>query len=251
MGFIFDPAHKLEAQKRLGSLMRDVKNSLAGGVPFAIEPVVYDFQINEAGTTAELLAGNSAILPDGYYNLILPTVLRKDQRSLTAGERSDLARFSLSCHGETGRAGRMQNFLDRLLPQGQEGNGHEDTLESLLSQNGFDPDQHERIQSALRAGRIGLAQNRLPPSTLIQDVSPEDVFDARRSVEDKQKYRRRSARLRRSRGRHACRRGRKPLDYGAGVVKALSPFCRLAGRHRAFLEVHLAKSTRTGRMFGS
>ena len=252
MGFIFDPAHKLEAQKRLGILMRDAKSSLAGGVPFAIEPVVYDFQINEAGTTAELLAGNSAILPDGYYNLILPSVLRKDQRSLTVCERTDLARFSLSCHGETGRAGRMQNFLDRLLPQGQEGDSRGDTLESLLSQNGFDPVQHERIQSALRAGRIGLAQNRLPPSTLIQDVSPDDVFDARRSVEDKF----------RSIGEEALASGAVAVvtlaggagsrwTHGAGVVKALSPFCRLAGRHRTFLEVHLAKSARTGRIFGA
>ena len=29
---------------------------------------------------------------------------------------------------------------------------------------------------------------------------------------------------------------------GAGVVKALNPFCKLAGRHRSFVEVHLAKS---------
>jgi hypothetical protein len=37
---------------------------------------------------------------------------------------------------------------------------------------------------------------------------------------------------------------------GAGVVKALHPFCRLAGRHRTFLDVHLAKSRRTGRLAG-
>ena len=34
---------------------------------------------------------------------------------------------------------------------------------------------------------------------------------------------------------------------GAGVVKALNPFCRLGGRHRSFIEVHLAKSLRVGR----
>ena len=33
---------------------------------------------------------------------------------------------------------------------------------------------------------------------------------------------------------------------GAGVVKALHPFCKLKGRHRTFLEVHLAKSRRIG-----
>jgi hypothetical protein len=38
---------------------------------------------------------------------------------------------------------------------------------------------------------------------------------------------------------------------GAGVVKALNPFCRLAGKHRTFLEVHLARSRRTGRLSGT
>lgn len=37
---------------------------------------------------------------------------------------------------------------------------------------------------------------------------------------------------------------------GAGVVKALNPFVRLGGRHRSFLEVHLAKSRRVGRLAG-
>ena len=34
---------------------------------------------------------------------------------------------------------------------------------------------------------------------------------------------------------------------GAGVVKALHPFCKLGGKHRTFIEVHLAKSRRVGR----
>ncbi|MGC8780593.1 MAG: UTP--glucose-1-phosphate uridylyltransferase, partial [Anaerolineae bacterium] len=37
---------------------------------------------------------------------------------------------------------------------------------------------------------------------------------------------------------------------GAGVVKALHPFCKLGGRHRSFIEVHLAKSRRIGRLVG-
>ncbi len=37
---------------------------------------------------------------------------------------------------------------------------------------------------------------------------------------------------------------------GAGVVKALNPFARLGGRHRTFLEVHLAKSRRASRLSG-
>jgi hypothetical protein len=38
---------------------------------------------------------------------------------------------------------------------------------------------------------------------------------------------------------------------GAGVVKALHPFCKLGGRHRTFLEVHLAKSRRVSQLAGT
>ncbi len=38
---------------------------------------------------------------------------------------------------------------------------------------------------------------------------------------------------------------------GAGVVKALNPFCRLHGRHRNFIEIHLAKSRRIARECGA
>jgi hypothetical protein len=37
---------------------------------------------------------------------------------------------------------------------------------------------------------------------------------------------------------------------GAGVVKALHPFCKLGGKHRTFIEVHLAKNRRLGRLCG-
>jgi hypothetical protein len=39
--------------------------------------------------------------------------------------------------------------------------------------------------------------------------------------------------------------------HGAGVVKALHPFCKLGETHRTFLEVHLAKSRRIGRLCGT
>ena len=38
---------------------------------------------------------------------------------------------------------------------------------------------------------------------------------------------------------------------GAGAVKALNPFCKLGGRHRNFIETHLAKSLRVGRECGT
>ncbi len=252
MGFIFDPARKPEAQQRLSALMRQVSQRLAGGVPFAMQPVVYDFSINERGTYAELLTADAALLPDGYYNLILPSLLRKDQRSLSVGERSDLERFSLSCHHAPGAQKRAQRFLDRLLPQATGGSGQDETLQALLARHGFDPVQHERIQAEMRAGRIGLAQNRLPVSSRIEDVPAEKLLDARAGVE---------ARYRRI-GEEALAAGSVAVvtlaggagsrwTRGAGVVKALSPFCRLAGKHRTFQEVHLAKSRRIARLYGA
>jgi len=118
--------------------------------------------------------------------------------------------------------------------------------------------QHEQIRSALRNGRIGLAQNRLPASADIRDARAEDVMDAidlrgLRPTEgwcDLEGF-----------GLDALASGAVAVvtlaggigsrwTQGAGVVKALHPFCRLGGKHRSFLEVHLAKSRRIGRLVG-
>jgi UTP--glucose-1-phosphate uridylyltransferase len=251
MGFIFDPKRKGEARERLKSVMREVSERMAGGVAFAMKPVVYDFSINERGTFAELKSGDAAMLPDGYYNIVLPSMLRKDQRLLTACERLDLERFSQRCHDVAGARERARGLLDRLLPHGANGENGSETLEVLLEQNGFDPIQHERIQTELRAGHIGMAQNRIPSAVQIEDVPPNLVFDARGQVD---------ARLRRI-GEEALAAGAVAVvtlsggagsrwTKGAGVVKALSPFCRLSGMHRTFLEVHLAKSRRASRIYG-
>ena len=249
MGFIFDPRRKSEAQQRLGDLMRDVSGRLAGGVAFAMQPVVYDFSINERGTIAELKTGDDAILPDGYYNIVLPALLRRDQRLLSAGERGDLERFSSLSHDVPGAPERARGFLERLLPRGNGADEQAETLESVLARNGFDPIQHERVQAELRAGHIGVAQNRLPATVQIEDVAPEQLFDARREVDAKFT----------KMGEEALAAGTVAVvtlsggagsrwTHGAGVVKALSPFSKLAGTLRTFLEVHLAKSRRAGKL---
>jgi len=251
MGFIFAPARKAEAQQRLGEIMRSVSQRLSGGVAFAMAPVVYDFRINERGTFSNLLHGDEAVLPDGYYNLILPSLLRKDQLTLSAAERNDLERFSSSCQNQEGQR-RAQSLLERLLPRAGNGENQQETLQTLLAENGFDRIQHERIQADLRSGRIGLAQNRLPINSPIEDVPAHRVKDAREGVEEE------FQRL----GEEALAAGAVAVvtlaggagsrwTRGAGVVKALGPFCKLAGRHRTFQEVHLAKSRQIGKRYGA
>ena len=56
MGFIFEPAAQGARRRSVWqAIMRETKRRLERAVPFAMEPVVYDFAINERGTRADLL----------------------------------------------------------------------------------------------------------------------------------------------------------------------------------------------------
>jgi hypothetical protein len=248
MGFIFDPNRRAEAQDRLHETMRATKRRLEDALPFAMDPVVYDFAINERGTFATLLAGDDALLPPGYYGLTAPTLMRRDPRALPATRRAELDRFGAACRTRPELSGMVQTLFDRLLPRARREDRGADTLDALLTANGFDRMQHEQIRTDLRSGRIGLMHNRLSATTEIRDAEPGDVVDATGELPDD---------LRRL-GEQALAEGRVAVvslaggagsrwTQGAGVVKAINPFARLAGRHRTFVEVHLAKSRRATR----
>ncbi len=249
MGFMFTPARKAAAQQRLGEIMRAVKKELSASLPFAMEPVVYDFRINENGTFADLLPGQTALMPKGYYLLRAPALLRRDLKSLAAADRAELDKFAAACRTQPELRGVVQELFDALLPRGREDQAGALSLEELLAENGFDPEAHAQIRADMKTGRIGLAQNRLPANTLIEDVHARDVVDSRvtRNAE---------------RGLEALRRGEAAVvtlaagaasrwTQGAGVVKSLHPFCKLGGKHRTFLETHLAKSRQISRLVGT
>ena len=69
MGFIFEPEYKTQGQDALRKIMVETKKKLIHAVAFAMEPVVYDFRINERGTFAVLDQNSEALLPPGYYTL--------------------------------------------------------------------------------------------------------------------------------------------------------------------------------------
>jgi CheY-like chemotaxis protein len=76
------------------------------------------------------------------------------------------------------RHGRGKNILDRLLPARERPEPGTQSLGALLEVHGFDPEHHEQIRADLQRGLIGLAQNRLPASSVIEDVRAEEVADA-------------------------------------------------------------------------
>jgi hypothetical protein len=110
---------------------------------------------------------------------------------------------------------------------------------------------HEQIRDDLRSGRLGMAQNRLHASVTIEDVTADEVIEARRDIPESAI----------ERGRQAIANGEVGVvslaagvgsrwTQGAGVVKALNPFCRMGGQWRSFLDIHFAKTRRVAKQFG-
>ncbi|MGC9348695.1 MAG: UTP--glucose-1-phosphate uridylyltransferase [Anaerolineae bacterium] len=263
MGFIFDPACRDEAQERLHAFMLASKRELQNALPFAMDPVVYDFSINERGTYAELLDGDGggALMPKGYYTLVVPELVRRGRHELSPMRRSELDAFGTACRNDPGLSGMVQTLFDQLMPHATRETAGGQSLDALLDDLGFDRIQHEQIRSDLRSGRIGLAQNRLSASTEIRDVHPGDVLDLTSGEGANALSADRQARYE-ALGRRALQEGRVAVvtlaagvgsrwTHGAGVVKALHPFCKLDGAHRSFIEVHVAKSRRVSRMAGA
>ncbi len=250
MGFIFDPKVKAEAQDWLQQTMSETKRELQTALPFAMEPVVYDFAINDRGSWAELNTGHDAVMPDRYYGLLVPGWLKREARDLSPLMRWELEQLGEACRSGDTDGATSQMLLDRMLPRADKDETREESLHDLLETFGFDHEQHEQIRIDLRAGRVGLSQNRLPATTEITDVTQEDVIDVRDGVDSKY------ADL----GQAAIRAGEVAVvslaagvgsrwTEGAGVCKALHPFCKFDGRHRNFLEVHLAKTRQTSQLY--
>jgi hypothetical protein len=251
MGFVVAPQVRAEAQAFLQQTMSGLRKELEHSLPFAMEPVVYDFAVNPRGTTADLLTGDGALLPPAYYALVGPLWLRQDPRQLPEARRSELDRFAAACRRAPGQTGLVEALVERMLPRRAAAATGGEELKRLLAENGFDRAQHERVRADLQRGRIGLAQNRLPATTVVEDVRPGDVADLTGEANPEW------ARL----GRRALEAGEVAVvtlaagagsrwTQGAGVVKALHPFAKFAGKHRTFLEVHLAKSRWASREFG-
>ena len=249
MGFIFDPAIKSEAQKWLQSAMSVTKKSLETRLPFAMEPVVYDFEINDRGTWGELLDAEEARMPNEYYALMIPNWLKLPPRELSTLCRTEMELLGSEYRNE-GHSAAFQQLVEGILPGRKASREKTETLNELLQRIGFDRNQHEQVRSDLKSGRYGLAQNRLPVTTDIKDVEPDDVIDAREGIQKEHL----------AVGEKAIREGQVAVvtlsagvgsrwTEGAGVVKGLHPFSQFADKHRSFIEVHLAKSKLVGQRY--
>lgn len=249
MGFIFSPEKKSEGQRFLADTMLQRKRQYEAALPFAMDPVVYDFRINKNGSTASLLTNVAALLPEVYYHLAIPAVLRTTPKDLNPTQRSDLQQYAMAVQSEN--SFQASSIISRLLPEVSESTAESKTLEDLLAENGFDPEQHEQIRSDVRAGRIGMAMNRFSATSSVEDVAPNELFDSNKRDQDNLE----------AIGIDALKNGQvcaltfaagvgSRWTQGAGVVKSLHPFYQMGGKHRNFIDIHLAKSRKAKSEFG-
>ncbi len=260
MAFFVAPHRQAEFRGTVALIMAKVKGSLDDALPFAMEPVVYDFHVNPHGTFAELKERGEAMMPPRYYTLQVPHMIAQGGSALDALRMADVDHFANQCR-DTGELLRVfRTMINNLFPVTRSASdpaaaSWDEAAERIRRENGFDALQHSQLREDLQHGRIGLARNRLPVDTDIRDVSDSDLIFANQdhgplpgdAI---------------ARGEQALRNGEVAVvslgagvgsrwTSGAGVVKTINPFVLLAGQHRGFLEIHLAKTRKTQRLFAT
>ena len=244
MGLFVDPEIGPHIRGEVLELIRTAKAELDDALPFAMEPVVYDFSINPRGTWAELTNGPAAVMPESYLKLVVSRLPAGGGGGWAASRRAEMYQFATGVTGEPNQIEVLKTLVGQIFPLDRgtvRPNAAEWDAEArrIREAYGFDAIQHAKNREDLLRGRIGLARNRLPNSVEVTDVRDQDVIDVR--LFDKK----------------ICSITDSPVSVavvslaagvgsrwttGAGVVKAVNPFVPLGGRHRSFLEIHLAKT---------
>jgi len=255
MGMFVSPTNYEASKVRVLEILRETKTELSSALPFAMEPVVYNWRINQKGTWANLQEGSDALMPEAYYGIHVSELVRRDPASIPYIRRAEIDLFTTSCEQNNLAYPLLRTVVSNLFnvsdPSTQGNRRIEDEkADRIKKENGFDYIQHEEIREDLQRGRIGLSRNRLPAETLIEDVRTDEIGHL--------------AQLGSARpaGEAAIQGGKVAVmslaagvgsrwTKGAGGIKALNPFVGIDGVHRSFLEIHLAKTRRVARTYGA
>lgn len=252
MGMFVNPEQYEQYKMRVLEILGETKNELSSSLPFAMEPVVYNWSINDKGTWSTLHEGGEALMPEQYYAIHVSELVRKDPAAIAYIRRAEIDYFTIHCEQNNLAYPLLRTIVSNLFkvsdPSSQSNKSNEnEKADRIKKENGFDFIQHEEIREELQKGRIGLSRNRLPAETTIEDVQPSDV----RMMEDLQTS---------ALGEEAIKTGKVAVmslaagvgsrwTKGAGVIKAINPFVEMEGVHRSFLEIHLAKTRRVAEKY--
>jgi hypothetical protein len=125
------------------------------------------------------------------------------------------------------------------------------TEQEIKDRYGFDIESHEHMKRLYKDGKIGLAENRLPSETVIEDIDYHDI----NHLEDEEDSHHRVV------GEESIRRNEIAVvtfaggigsrwSHGFEVVKSLNPFIKINRRYRTFIEIHLSKSRKASELYG-
>ncbi|MBU1625965.1 UTP--glucose-1-phosphate uridylyltransferase, partial [bacterium] len=264
MAYIVNPSRKNEILEDLKSVLKSKKDKYSQAIPFAMDPVIYMFSVNHDGIIAHLKEGKDVLMPDEYYKFKIMQILVSDKKIKTNIDpdiQCFIKAFGNISPVEVTREGlkrfyKVKFLIDiddlRISLRG-ENPKWERAAEKIKSENGFDPAAHEEMKADVKAGRISIKGNRFSLTTKIEDVREEDVILLPSEYEDRSTF------------KDMINIGTNILDNrevavvslaaglgsrwtsGAGVVKTLNPFVKIAGKHRSFAEIHLAKTKKTSR----
>jgi hypothetical protein len=255
MGMFVNPDSYVERKAQVLEILRNTKQELSASLPFAMEPVVYNWSINKRGSWAMLHEGNEALMPEQYYAIHVSELVRQEPSSISYIRRAEIDFFTTYCEKNNLAYPLLRTIVSNLFkvsdPSTQGNRSAEDEkAEKIKRENGFDYIQHEEIREQLQKGRIGLSRNRLAAATTIEDAGPRDIAqlpELEGSI---------------GTGEAAIRAGKVAVlslaagvgsrwTKGAGVIKALNPFVEIDGVHRSFLEIHMSKTRKVAETYGA
>jgi UDP-N-acetylglucosamine pyrophosphorylase len=245
MGMFVNPEQYEQYKVRVLDILRETKNELSSSLPFAMEPVVYNWSINDKGTWSSLHEGAEAMMPEQYYAIHVSELVRKDPATISYIRRAEIDFFTTQCEQNNLAYPLLRTIVSNLFkvsdPSSQSNRSNEnEKADKVKRENGFDYIQHEELREELQKGRIGLSRNRLPVETSIEDIQEGDVG----MMQNLQST---------TIGEQVIKDGKVAVmslaagigtrwTKGAGVIKAINPFVEMDGVHRSFLEIHVAKT---------
>lgn len=254
MGMFVNPAKKDFFKKEFQKILLQTKKELEHSMPFAMDPIIYDFAINRKGTNGKYKTAEDALLPPRYYELLAANLVKKDIRSLSPLRKLEINYYTSLNKDPKLNSKLLRTLVGSIFKVEDQGAGKEILEEDkktrqIKEENGFDSKQHEHLRESLIRGRIGLSRNRLPDDTLIEDVNASDFYKPSGNQELIRK------------GELAIKNQEIAIlslaagvgsrwTKGAGVIKAINPFVKMAGDHYDFLGVHIKKTSGTIKKYG-
>lgn len=255
MGMFVDPAIYAQAKDNILHLLQHAKNEMDECLPFAMDPVVYNFSINHNGSVAALHSGNNALMPGSYYSLLIPLLVRQNPDKLPDIRKIEIDKITALTSKQDEAFPILRSIVGNLFKVSSNVATSERYLqneetERIKKDNGFDFIQHEQIRQDLVKGRIGLSRNRLPAETIIGNVH-ENEITALQTLKDVNDIGEKAIAGNRVAVMCLAAGAGSRWTNGAGVIKAIHPFIEINGKHRSFIEIHLAKNQNTANRSGA